>query len=107
MHGDSYEDADETGEDRDPFEVFAGDRTAAMRLRANLTRIAEEHPGTPVESIAQEVLAGRRSIRDLADDPEFSKVIEDGVDDYRRYLDTLTPAERAEMVESAKSARDQ
>ncbi len=107
MHGDSYDDAPDPGEDRDPFEVFAGDRTAAMRLRANLTRIAQEHPGTPVESIANEVLAGRRSIRDLADDPEFSKVIKDGVDDYRRYLDTLTPAERAEMVENAKSARDQ
>ena len=107
MHGDSYGDTGGPGDDPDPFEVFAGDRTAAVRLRANLARIAQEHPGTPVEAIAQEVLAGRRSIRDLADDPEFSKVIKDGVDDYRRYLDTLTPAERAEMVENAKSARDQ
>lgn len=105
MHGDTYGDAQVPGGDRDQFELFTGDRAAAMRLRANLTRIAQERPGTAVESIAREVLAGRRSIRDLTDDPEFSKVITEGVDGYRRYLDTLTPAERAEMVDTAKSGR--
>ncbi|HXH81054.1 hypothetical protein [Nocardioides sp.] len=92
------------GHDIDPFEVFTGDPPAAARLRANLTRIAEDHPGTGVASIANEVLEGRRSIRDLADDPDFSEVIAEGVSDYRRYLDSLTPAERAEMVESASEA---
>ena len=109
MRGDSYGDPQDAGGDQldqlDQFELFTGDRAAAMRLRANLDRIAEEHPGTAVESIAREVLAGRRSIRDLADDPEFSKVITEGVDDYRRYLDTLTPTERAQMVDDAKSGR--
>ena len=103
MRGDSYGDAQDAGGDRDQFELFTGDRAAAMRLRANLSRIAEEHPGTAIESIAHDVLAGRRYIRDLADDPEFSKIITEGVDDYRRYLDTLTPTERAEMVDNAKS----
>lgn len=91
--------------DHDPFEAFTGDRASAARLRANLARVAEEHPGTGIAAIAGEVLAGRRSIRDLADDAEFSEVIVDGVEAYRRYLDTLTPAERAEMVHAAQRDR--
>lgn len=92
------------GRERDPFEDFTGERASAAHLRASLTRIAEHHAGTPVAAIADDVLAGRRPIRDLADDAEFSHVIADGVDAYRRYLDSMTPAERAAMVEAAQGA---
>ncbi len=85
----------------DSFEVFTGDREAAARLRANLTQISIDHAGTEAAAIADQVLAGRRPIRDLADDPSFSMIIEEGMDDYRRFLDSLTPAERADMVENA------
>lgn len=89
------------GEDLDPFEVFTGDRASAARLRANLTQISADHAGTEVAVIADQVLAGRRPIRDLADDPGFSAVLEEGMEDYRRFLESLTPAERAEMVQNA------
>jgi hypothetical protein len=88
--------------DPDRFLAFTGDRASAARLRANLVTIAEDHPGTGIAAIVGEVLAGRRAIRDLADDPEFSAVVEVGMDDYRRYLASLTPEQRAEMVASAK-----
>lgn len=87
----------------DPFLSFTGDRAAAARLRANLTQIAREHPDTPIAAIANEVLAGRRPIRDLADDDEFGALIEVGMDDYRRFLDSLTPEKRTQMVQGAKS----
>ncbi|MBC2932243.1 hypothetical protein [Nocardioides sp. zg-1228] len=86
----------------DEFLAFTGDQASAARLRANLISIAEDHPGTGVEAVVGEVLAGRRPIRDLADDPEFSDVIAVGMDDYRRYLSSLTADERAEMVADAK-----
>ncbi|MCP3420481.1 hypothetical protein [Nocardioides pinisoli] len=90
--------------DPDQFLAFTHDQASAARLRANLVSIAERHPDTGVASIVGEVLAGRRPIRDLADDPEFSAVIAVGMDDYRSYLASLTPDERAEMVASAKDS---
>ncbi|WP_457189536.1 hypothetical protein [Nocardioides sp. P5_E3] len=93
---------DKAADDRDEFLAFTGDQASAARLRANLVSIAEDHPGTGVASIVGEVLSGRRPIRDLADDPEFSTIIEVGMDDYRSYLASLTPEERAEMVANAK-----
>ena len=87
----------------DPFEAFTGDRAAAARLRAGLSTIAEDHAGTGVGTLASEVLAGRRPVRDLAADPDFSGLIADGVDDYRRYVASLSPEERAEMVETARA----
>jgi hypothetical protein len=89
---------------QDHFVAFTGDPGSAARLRANLVTLAESHPGTGIASIVGEVFAGRRPIRDLADDPEFSDVIEVGMDDYRSYLASLTPDERAEMVANAKES---
>jgi hypothetical protein len=89
---------------RDHFVAFTSDPASAARLRANLVTLAEAHPGTGIASIVGEVLAGRRPVRDLADDPEFSDVIEVGMDDYRSYLASLTPEERAEMVANAKDS---
>ncbi len=98
MTGHPHDGADE----QDHLVSFTGDPGSAARLRANLVTLAEDHPGTGIASIVGEVLAGRRPVRDLADDPEFSQVIEVGMDDYRSYLASLTPEERAEMVTSAK-----
>lgn len=97
MHGQHQD----FGERHDPFEEFTGDRSSAAHLRANLTHIAAEHAGTEVARIADQVLAGRRPIRDLADDPTFSPVLRQGMDDYRNFLASLTPAERAELVWNA------
>jgi hypothetical protein len=94
----------DSASDRDQFLAFTGDRASAARLRANLANIAEDHPGSGVESVVGEVLAGRRPIRHLADDREFSNVIEAGMNDYRSYLASLTPEERAEMVANAKDS---
>jgi hypothetical protein len=95
---------DTTAEDPDAFLAFTGDQASAARLRANLVSIAEDHPGTGIASIVGEVLSGRRPIHDLADDPDFSDVIEVGMNDYRSYLASLTPEERAEMVAHAKDS---
>ena len=89
------------GTDQDHFVAFTGDQASAARLRANLVTLAEDHPGTGIPSLVREVLSGRRPIRDLADDPEFSEIIEVGVDDYRGFLASLTPQERAGMVANA------
>lgn len=86
----------------DHFVAFTGDPASAARLRANLVTLAEDHPNTGIASIVHEVLGGRRPIRDLADDPQFSEMIEIGVDDYRNYTASLTPELRAEMVANAK-----
>lgn len=93
---------DSASDDHDLFLAFTGDQASAARLRANLVSIAEDHPGSGIASIVGEVLAGRRPIRDLADDPEFSDLITVGMDDYRSYLASLTPEERSEMVTNAK-----
>jgi hypothetical protein len=91
-------------DEQEQFLAFTGDRASAARLRANLVSLAEDHPGTGLASVVGAVLAGRRPIRDLADDPDFADVIEVGIDDYRLYLASLTPEERAEMVANAKDA---
>lgn len=95
-----------TGEDdvRDPFQEFTGDRDAAARLRAGLEQVAAENPGTDTAELIAQVLAGRRPIRDLADDPGFATVMEQGMDDYRRHLESLTPQERAQLVEQAQQS---
>lgn len=100
MTGQPHDGAD----DQDHLVAFTGDPGSAARLRANLVTLADAHPGTGIASIVGEVLGGRRPIRDLADDPEFSEVIEIGVDDYRNYISSLTPEQRAEMVANAKDS---
>ena len=85
---------------RDSIEEFTGDRAGADLLRTSLRGLAERYAGHPLGRQVAEVLAGRASMRDLADDPEFASLAREGM---RRVADewrSLTPEARAAVVEA-------
>lgn len=93
---------DETGTD-DQFAAFTGDRASGSALRSHLATIARDFADSPIGELADEVLAGRRPIRDLGTDPQFGVLIAEGMNSYREYLDTLTPEERQATVAQGRA----
>lgn len=86
----------------DPFTAFTGDPAAGDLLRRNLQGIADQDPDGHVARVVQEVLDGRRPVRDLHDDSEFMDFIGGGVQRYRDYMASLSPAERARLLAEAE-----
>ncbi|MGN0065551.1 MAG: hypothetical protein ACI379_15035 [Nocardioides sp.] len=87
----------------DQFAAFTGDRAAGSALRSHLATIARDFAGSPIGELADEVLAGRRPIRDLGTDPQFGVLLTEGMNAYREYLDTLTPEERRATVAQGRA----
>ena len=86
----------------DSFEEYTGDRAAARQMREGLTVLAGRYAGTPLGDQISDTLAGRTSMRELADDPEFASLALQGA---REYLDAwreLSPEQRAEINRQAR-----
>ncbi len=88
----------------DPFTELTGDPEAARLLRTNLTAIAEQHQGTAMGQLVRDVLAGRRTVRDLEADPAFMELTRAGVQQYQDYWDSLTEEEKDELIIDAETS---
>lgn len=86
----------------DTFEEYTGDRAAGQRMREGLSVLAERFDGTPLGDQISDVLAGRSSMKQLADDPEFATLALEGARQYVDALRQLTPEQRAQLAEQAQ-----
>jgi hypothetical protein len=85
--------------DWDPIIAFAqGDRLRAEGLRRNLEAIHEGSDDPHVRRIVGEVLAGRRTVRELVRDPGFERELDRGMAAFADAWQELGPEERAELV---------
>lgn len=90
----------------DPFIEFTDDADAADLLRRNLTALADQYRDAPLGQLVQEVLSGRRPVRDLESDPEFATMTRSGVREFTDYLSSLTPEERQRLTDEAQQLLD-
>lgn len=82
----------------DDLESFTGDPAGAAILRRSLEALAQDRSGTPLGYRVSEVLTGRRSMRELAEDPELVAFAHRGMAAFDDLWRQLTPAERAEAL---------
>jgi len=89
----------------DSISRFVGDDPAAARqLRRSLSILADEYAGQPLGRQIAEVLAGRRTMRDLADDPEFASMAHGGMRSFAEQWEAMTPEERSRLVREGEQA---
>lgn len=91
----------------DPLVAHSGSPEAASLLRRNLTAMAEQHRGTATARTVREVLAGQRDLSDLHQDPEFMRLVRDGVQQYEDHLASLSPEERERLYAEAREIAEQ
>ncbi|WP_110206985.1 hypothetical protein [Nocardioides daejeonensis] len=95
-------------EDWDPIAAFTrGDPLRAEALRANLTRIAEQTDQPEVRRLVQEVLDGRRTVRELVREPAMVAELDRGMDAFARQWSDLSPEQRAALVNQGIAEEDQ
>ena len=86
-------------EPRDSILEFTGDRAAADLLRDSLHALADRYAGSPLGRQIGDVLAGRASMRELADDPELASLAHEGMRRVAEEWRALAPEQRAAFVE--------
>lgn len=87
----------------DGLEAITGDRASAEVLRRSLREMAQRYAGSPLGSKVREVLAGRRDLGELADDPEFAAFTASGMREYHQAWDALTPQEREQQLAAGEA----
>ncbi len=80
-----------------------GDRAAAENLRRSLRALSEHFAGTPLAEQIQDVLQGRTTLRDLAEDPEFASMTQQGMREFAQTWESMTPVERSDAVTLGES----
>ena len=89
----------------DSLEAFAGDPAGGRQLRRSLQVLADEYAGTPLGDQVRDVLAGRMSMRELAEDPELATLAQRGMEQWQAEWDQKSPEEqRAEVAHVAELA---
>jgi hypothetical protein len=86
------------------LDVAHGDPALARHLRGCLEMLRDRTDNDEYRRLADEVLAGRASLRDVYFTPAFSAGIDHGVEQFARRYDELSPEERAEMAEQGRQA---
>lgn len=82
----------------DDLEALTGDRAGAASLRRALRALADHYSGTPLAREIDAVLAGKRSIRELAADPEFATLAHEGMVKFQEDWQEMSPEERESLV---------
>lgn len=87
----------------DGLEDFTGDERSAQVLRNSLRALAQQAAGTPLGDEVQDVLAGRRHIRELANNEEFAQLTTDGMHAFEESWAQLSPAEREQQLREGEA----
>jgi hypothetical protein len=84
------------------LEFAAGDEAAARLMHDNLRALSDRLAGSPDQAELRRdvdaVLAGRMSLRDLADLPAFRDLVDDGMRQAHEAWQQLDPEERQALV---------
>lgn len=86
------------------LDVAHGDPALARHLRASLEVLRDRTDNDEFRRLADEVLAGRASLRDVYFTPAFAAGIDHGVDQFARRYAELSPEEQADMAERGRQA---
>ncbi|ASR56069.1 hypothetical protein [Cellulomonas sp. PSBB021] len=78
--------------------VTAGDAGADRVLRRQVAALRDQAVGTPLGDMLDDVLAGRRTLRDVARTPEFDEVVAPAARVATEQWAALTPQERETLV---------
>lgn len=87
----------------DDIESFTGDPAGATILRRSLRELAALQAGTPLAERVADVLAGRLSMRELAEDPELVGFAHEGMWAFDEMWQRMTPDERAEALAAGQA----
>lgn len=74
---------------------------ADRKLRDALATLREQAPDEQTARLYDDILAGRRSARDLLESPGFAAAASQGVEQYRTWTSDLDDEQRAELDEAA------
>jgi hypothetical protein len=88
---------------RDSLDEFTGDAAAAENLRRSLHALAEHFAGSPLARQIQDVLARRTTLRDLAGEPEFASMTQQGMREFAATWQSMSPQERSDAVALGES----
>lgn len=80
------------------LDVARGDPVRSRFLRASLTRLREASDDERFRAMVDDILAGRRSLRDAATSEAFNRGIADKVDEGARRYQELSEAEREALA---------
>jgi hypothetical protein len=84
-------------------ELVQGDMARARQIRTNLAAFSRKVDSPDIRKLVSEVLAGRRSFRDVVRTKEFNEVGMRGVTNLEKGIARLTDEQRAELWNSALS----
>lgn len=87
----------------DGLEAFTGDRASAALLRRSLQTMADAYSDAPLGAALRDVLAGRRDVRELADDPDFADFTARGMQAQQEAWNALTPHQRGEQLRAGEA----
>lgn len=84
-------------------ELVQGDIARARQIRTNLVAFSRKVDSPEIHKLVSEVLAGRRSFRDVVRTKEFNEVGMRGVTNLEKGIAQLTDEQRAQLWNSAMS----
>jgi hypothetical protein len=82
--------------------LVRGDEQAARELRASLAVFARRTGNARIRRLVSDVLAGRRSVREVLQTKEFTEAAEANFAKVEQGLDQLTDEERAEVFDQSR-----
>lgn len=91
-------------EQGDPLVEFTGDRVGAVQLRRSLQALADHYAGQPLGQQISAVLAGRMTMRELAGDPEFASMAQQGTQQFAEQWEAMSPDEKQALVREGEAA---
>ncbi|HEY0700929.1 MAG TPA: hypothetical protein VGD43_24360 [Micromonospora sp.] len=80
------------------LDVAQGDPALSRHLRNSLQLLRDRSDDEDFRRLADDVLAGRRGLRDVATAPEFSRVLNPQVERFAERWEELSDAERAALA---------
>lgn len=90
----------------DAFTAFThGDAVAAEQLRRAFTVIRDHSKDPEVARAARQVLDGRRSVREVVEEPEVAGAMESGMSRFRHEWDGLGDEERRALLAEGERER--
>jgi hypothetical protein len=85
--------------------ITAHDPEADRRLRRQLAVLRDRSPGTPFARLIDEVLAGRRTLRDAAQSDEWARAITPTTTALTQAWAALSPEQQQGLLSAPRSPR--
>lgn len=90
--------------DHDSVSAFTrGDPVRSRMLRENLQAIRDRTDDPHLRRLVDDVLQGRRTVRELVRDEGFVRELDAGMQRFGEHWEQLTPEQRAELVRQGQA----